>query len=250
MKSAQSFFEGSGFVGIPRDDSRIFAPLEHALLSNPACTGVFLLPENQGENKRGLTKFRFVCRGDMDSLTRLAKSFLGHLGFDTSTRNLNTGSYDRVRDFWEDNWRKRGVPVGGMEDMEKEIGRNWAPLFFLSDFPPPLATPWCVERTKEHAAILHVIVDGKRAIHLGVHSCDRDRIRRDFDTAAESDKATASLCNRFGKPRVSKELDELLSLSFVPFFSGTIFVENLMDGMKAILGENTWSGPARELVAS
>ena len=78
---------------------------------------------------------------------------------------------------------------------------------------------------------IDVILSGQETIGSAERCCEPDKMRERFETISNGEYASL-LVDKFGKDRVYNELDEFLSLDFIPRSGGGIGVTRLVRSME------------------
>jgi aspartyl/asparaginyl-tRNA synthetase len=78
---------------------------------------------------------------------------------------------------------------------------------------------------------IDVILHGIETIGSAERSCDKEEMRRQFETISGGTYAN-TLYSQFGKERVQKEMDDFLSHDFFPRCGGGIGVTRMIRAMK------------------
>jgi len=127
------------------------------------------------------------------------------------------------------------------------------PFGMLVEFPEHTAPFWNMARTVVPTHIqrgykgryvnvsnkVDVILNGIETMGCACRSNDVDQMRKSFYTISDG-KYAQLLFDKFGEERVEKELNEFLSLPFVPRFGGGIGITRLISAFDA-MEKNGWN---------
>ena len=101
----------------------------------------------------------------------------------------------------------------------------------IKNFPNHTSPFWNMKQNGDGtAAKIDVIISGQETIGSAERSSDPDEMIRMFHEISDGMYANL-LYELFGKERVDKELDEFLSLNFIPRVGGGIGVTRLLHAM-------------------
>lgn len=200
--------------------------LEYELLKNPSLPGVFCVSTSYrnepnpvpGRHLRIFPMFEFESHGEMEDLISLEKDLIKHLGFP---------SYLEVQ--YQDVAKEMNVIELENEHEEKLNTRNR--VVFLENFPEYTSPFWNMKRKGDVARKVDVIIHGMETIGSAERSCDKEEMRRRFNTISDG-KYAQLLYNLFTKERVEKEMNDFLNLNFIPRYGGGIGITRLIRGMK------------------
>ncbi len=208
--------------------------LEHALLKNPDLPGLFCVSTSYrnepnpipGRHEKIFPLFEFESKGNFDDLLTMEKELLDYLGFNK---------------FYDNNNNK--YPEGNYVDMMKKYDTNeikayhenlmkkdYGPVYLLKNFPIHTSPFWNMKITNDIAHKCDVILQGNETIGSAERSCDKEVMRDMFYNISEGGYSKI-LFSKFGKDRVSRELDEFLSYDFFPRYGGGIGVTRMLNAL-------------------
>ncbi len=204
--------------------------LEYELLTRPDVPGVFCVSTSfrneknpiPGRHKIIFPMFEFESRGTLDDLRKLERELLVHLGF-ADAENFVHKKYDELAKYY----RIENLSHKEENKMETDFGR----VVFLENFPVRTSPFWNMKKNGEYAHKIDVIIAGNETIGSAERSTNKKEMREQFETISEG-KYAGLLYELFGKERVTRELDEFLSLPLFPRYGGGIGITRLIDGMK------------------
>jgi hypothetical protein len=203
--------------------------LERLYLKNPSVPGYFTIGTSYRDEKnpvpgRHMLVFpmaEFELGGNFNDLQRFEEEMLRYLGYKCR--------FDYGK--WADIAKKYNT-----DDIthkhENQIYKDGSTVFFLSHFPEHTSPFWNMKRNPDGTADkIDVILSGHESFGSAVRSCDVDQMRRNFLTISNGEYA-GILFKKFGKKRVMDEIDEFLSLPFIPRFGGGIGMTRLISSME------------------
>ncbi len=206
--------------------------LEYELLQNPDIPGVFCVSTSYrneqnpipGRHKILFPMFEFESRGSMEDLKVLEAEMLEHLGFGKK-ENFPHKNYDEL---------KQQYQVDELTSKEEnQMKQDFGNVVFLENFPQYTSPFWNMKKDGDHAHKIDVIVNGQETIGSAERSSNPSEMREQFHTISEGGYADL-LYSKFGKERVEAELEDFLSLPFVPRYGGGIGVTRLMDAVAVL----------------
>ena len=181
--------------------------------------------------------FEFEIKGGIKELEVMESELLEFVGF-----KLN--AYDNGETYYHGDDYKNVAVKYGVKELENEhealLEKDYGPVFFLKNFPNYTSPFWNMaqneepqetEQMKDTAKKIDVIVHGMETIGSAERSCDKEEMRRQFETISEGEYAQI-LYDKFTKERVTTELDEFLKFDFFPRSGGGIGLTRLIRGMK------------------
>lgn len=204
--------------------------LEYELLTRPDVVGVFCLSTSYrqepnpipGRHKTIFPMFEFESRGTLNDLEILEAALLEHLGYGRST------SFPRVN--YDDIAKQYGVSDINSQ-VEAKMATDLGRAVFLKNFPEATSPFWNMKRDGQgHACKIDVIMDGMETIGSAERSSDVEAMRKSFYSISNGGYSQ-KLFDLFGKERVEAELNDFLSLNFVPRYGGGIGMSRLMRSM-------------------
>ena len=202
--------------------------LEHELLKNPTLPGVYCISTSyrdepnpvEGRHEKVFPMFEFESKGGFDELKKMENDLLKFLGF----KEVKIVNY-------EDACQRFGVEILGNEQeyrMSKEVG----PAILLQKFPKRTSPFWNMKQFDTNLYNkVDVLLHGMETIGSAERSCDSSQMLENFYSVSNGSYAEL-LFDKFGKDRVLKELNEFLSLNFVPRFGGGIGVTRMVRALK------------------
>lgn len=207
--------------------------LEFELLKDPKPAGYFCVSTSYrnepnpipGRHDLIFPMFEFELKGDFCEMQKMEKELLEHLGYG------NRESYPEG--LYEDVANKMGVQeITNKEEMSLYKDGKM-PVFFLKNFPEYTSPFWNMKRhdDKKTAKKMDIILSGMETIGSAERSCDKDEMRNRFNSISGGMYAK-TLYNQFGKARVDQEMDEFLSLKFIPRSGGGIGMTRLIRSME------------------
>jgi aspartyl/asparaginyl-tRNA synthetase len=205
--------------------------LEHELLTKPELPGVFCVSTSYrneqnpvpGRHKLIFPMFEFEIKGGIEKLREFEIELLTYLGFGKAKSFVHR-TYDKLKEFY----KTSELTHKNENCMESDFG----PVVFCSEFPVYTSPFWNMKKKgKNHAEKIDVIMHGNETIGSAERSSNAVQMRESFYTISGG-KYAGKLFDLFGKQRVEKELDEFLTLDFIPRSGGGIGVTRLIDAMK------------------
>jgi len=206
--------------------------LESIIMNNPDVPGYFCTTTSYREEKDPVPgrhdlifpMFEFEIHGDFSELITFEKELLEHLGFGNS---FPEGDYLDI-------CKRYGVEELTHEH-EKMILRDYGPVFFLKNFPETTSPFFNMSRDSITGLSnkVDVIINGIETFGSASRSSDPVDMRKRFYSISDGEYCKM-LFEKFGKERVEKELDEFLSLNFIPRSGCGIGGTRLIKGMKAL----------------
>jgi aspartyl/asparaginyl-tRNA synthetase len=206
--------------------------LEHELLKNPDCKGMFCMSTSfrnepnpiPGRHDLIFPMFEFETHGGLEALKDLEAELLEFLGFGDRGR-FPGGIY----------WEVAGEY--GVEELKPEhearLYQDYGSVFFLEKFPIFTSPFWNMAKTKDYAHKVDVILCGIETIGSAERSCDVSSMREAFHTISGGMYADI-LYAQFGKERVENELDDFLNLPMIPRSGGGIGVTRMIKALHNI----------------
>ena len=194
--------------------------LEHDLPQNPEIPGLFCHTTNYRDEPNPIAErhlnmfpmFEFETHGDMTALQKLLEDLCMYLDLGTQDQ-FRDGDYDFIADYYNTDEIKAS--------QEMNIWKDFSKVFFLKNFPWHTHPFFNMKKNGAHAKKIDTILYGMETIGSAERSCNVDEMRELFHTISNGMYAKL-LFNLFGKDRVTKELNEFLSLDFFPRFGAGI----------------------------
>ena len=180
--------------------------------------------------------FEFEIKGGIEELEKMEHELLEFVGFELSKNDAGESSYPG--DHYKNVAEKYGVKELENEH-EAQLEKDYGPVFFLkSSLTIHLLfehgtneEPQETEQLRDTAKKIDVIVHGMETIGSAERSCDKEEMRRQFETISDGGYADI-LYGKFTKERVTAELDEFLKFDFFKRSGGGIGLTRLIRGMK------------------
>ena len=208
--------------------------LEYELLNRPEVPGFFCVSTSYREEKN-ITEgrhdiifpmFEFEMPGDIHDLEKMEKELCEHMGF---------GSRHAVVDKNYLEWCEYFDLYNGEElthQHEAEMANKWqGRVCMIKNFPNYTSPFWNMKQNGDGtAAKIDVIIAGQETIGSAERSSDPDEMIKMFHEISDGMYADL-LYKLFGKERVDKELDEFLSLNFIPRVGGGIGITRLLHAL-------------------
>lgn len=207
--------------------------LEYELLTKPQLKGVFCVSTSYrnepnpvpGRHKLIFPMFEFELKGDVKELRKFEARLLKHLGFN----KLGTfvyKNYDELRRFYKTKELTHR--------HENQMLRDFGSVVFCEDFPIYTSPFWNMKKkNKTHSKKIDVIVEGNETIGSAERSSDPVQMKESFYSISDG-KYAKKLFDLFGKKRVENELNQFLSLDFIPRSGGGIGLTRLIDAMNKV----------------
>ena len=201
--------------------------LEEELLSHLEINGVFCITTSyrdeknviEGRHDKIFPMFEFESKGNIDDLKKLEREFLLYLGFSEGAL-LN----------YEEACKKYGVQSLEAEH-EGEIAKDFGNVVFLQMFPQRTHPFWNMKHFGQGIySKVDVLILGMETIGSAERSVNVKEMRENFHKISGG-RYAGLLFSRFGKERVTEELDKYLSHKMFPRFGGGIGVTRLARAM-------------------
>lgn len=189
--------------------------LEYELLKNPDWNGVFCLTTSYREEKSPIPgrhakvfpMFEVESKGTMKDLIKLQEELLKYLGFEDEMIEVN---YDDLCKEYETDILEA--------EHETKMWIEKGNFISLQNFPVRTNPFWNMKRGESGTFNkVDVILYGQETIGSAERSCDVEEMRNMFYTIEDGNYA-GKLFELFGKERVEQELEDFLSLNFIPRF--------------------------------
>ena len=205
--------------------------LEYELLSKPDCPGFFCVSTSYREEKAIVPgrhdvifpMFEFEMPGTIDDLELMEKELCEHMGFGNRHSII-------AKDYleWCDYYKTEELT----HDHENSMAKDWqGRVAMIKNFPNYTSPFWNMKQNGDGtAAKIDVIIAGQETIGSAERSSDPDEMIKMFHEISEGMYADL-LYNKFGKERVDRELDDFLSLDFIPRVGGGIGITRLLSAM-------------------
>ncbi len=202
--------------------------LEYELLKNPQWNGVFCMTTSyrdepsiiEGRHQRIFPLFEFESFGDVNELKKIEAELLTYLGFQRP-----------VSIFYEETCRKYNYPCLEAEH-EDTLMNDYGNVISLEKFPKRSQPFWNMKRTPDGLFNkVDIILYGMETFGSAERSTNADEMRDQFFAVSDGQYAQL-LFDTCGKDRVLQELNEYLSLPFVPRFGTGIGLTRLEHAME------------------
>lgn len=202
--------------------------LEQELLKNPLWKGVFCCTTSyrnephiiEGRHQRIFPMFEFESFGDVEALKKLEAELLVYLGFEHPKSVL-----------YEDACQQYNCSHLEAE-QEEHLRRDVGNVISIEKFPQRSHPFWNMKRNRDGLYNkVDVILYGMETFGSAERSNDVDEMREQFFAVSDGQYAQL-LFDTCGKERVLRELDEYLSLTFVPRFGAGIGMTRLARAME------------------
>ena len=203
--------------------------LEYELLTQPTLPGVFCVSTSYrneqnpipGRHDLIFPMFEFEAPGTIDDLRNLEAELCEYLGL------------GKAKDFTHHTYKELAEKYETKEltnEDEKSMLQDFGRVVFLEYFPEDTSPFWNMNRVKEGAAKIDVIIDGIETIGSAERSTDTEDMRKRFYSISNGEYA-GLLFKMFGKDRVEAELEGFLALKFFPRFGGGIGMTRMMKAL-------------------
>ncbi len=204
--------------------------LEWELLNKPDVPGYYCITTSfrneanpiPGRHNLVFPMFEFETKGGIDDLRKLEGELLAFLGLG-DVSSFKYLQYDVIADRY-----------GAKEleaEHEKRMMEEYGPVVFLEKFPQHTSPFWNMRKDGSHARKIDVILYGIETIGSAERSNNPDEMREMFHTISNGMYAN-TLFAQFGQSRVTKELENFLSLKMFPRYGGGIGVTRMIRAMK------------------
>ena len=205
--------------------------LEYELLANPDLKGVFCISTSyrnepnpiEGRHQKIFPMFEFESHGTMDDLIQIEDELLDFLGFGKDAYYAN---YDTLC--------KKYDTVVLEADHEEKMNKDIGSCVFLKYFPQRSHPFWNMKQNDTDKNLYNkvdVILHGQETIGSAERSCNPDEMHKNFLSISGGEYANL-LFKQFTQERVMKELDEYLSLDFIPRFGAGIGMTRMARAME------------------
>lgn len=202
--------------------------LEYELLKHPQWPGVFCITTSyrdephpiEGRHKRIFPMFEFESHGSFEDMKKIEEELLIHLGFEMpisieysfAAQKYDTQILEAVHE----------------SAMEKE----YSSVISLEHFPEYTNPFWNMKRNQSGTYNkIDVLLHGMETIGSAERETDVNFMRDRFFTIENGEYANL-LFSKFGKDRVTAELDDFLNLPMVPRFGGGIGLTRMARAME------------------
>jgi len=207
--------------------------LEFELLKDPKPNGYFCVSTSYrneqnpipGRHDLIFPMFEFELKGDFCEMQKMENELLEHLGYGKR--------YSFPEGLYEDIANKMSVQEITSKEEMILYKEDKMPVFFLKNFPEYTSPFWNMKRhdDKKTAKKMDIILSGMETIGSAERSCDKDDMLNRFKSISGGMYAK-TLYNQFGKARVDQEMNEFLSLKFIPRSGGGIGITRLIRSME------------------
>lgn len=205
--------------------------LEYELLKNPDLPGVFCVSTSYrnepnpvpGRHKLIFPMFEFELKGSIDELKEFETELLEYLGFGARA-GFTYKTYDELKEYYKTDELTH--------KDEYAMQTDFSPVLFCTDFPTYTSPFWNMKRNGDtHAHKIDVIMHGHETIGSAERSSNVEEMRESFYTISEG-KYAEKLFDLFGEERVEAELNDFLSLAFIPRVGGGIGMTRMINAFE------------------
>ena len=198
--------------------------LEYELLRNPSTDGFFCISTSyrqepnviEGRHDLIFPMFEFEFPGNILALEAMEKELVKHLGYDEEVD---------ARDY--EDW----CGWFGVEELTHDHEGQMIGPSMIKNFPNETSPFWNMKQNGDGtAAKIDVILGGMETIGSAERSSNPEEMREMFHTISDGMYANL-LYGQFGKERVERELDDFLSLNFIPRVGGGIGLTRLINAI-------------------
>ena len=208
--------------------------LEYELLNRPDVPGFFCVSTSyraekeivEGRHDTIFPMFEFEFPGTIVELEEMEKELCEHMGFGNKHSVVD-------KDYLE--WAEYFDLYGGEElshKHEEEMCKRWqGRVCMIKNFPNYTSPFWNMRQNGDGtAAKIDVIISGQETIGSAERADDPQEMRDQFMSISDGMYADL-LFSTFGHDRVEKELDDFLSLDFIPRVGGGIGITRLLHAL-------------------
>ncbi len=217
--------------------------LEYELLTRPEVPGVFCVSTSYrqepnpvpGRHQLIFPMFEFESRGTLDDLDKLESELLESLGYGNANKFPRVDYLTAAKAYGVDE-------ITGQ--VELKLADDYGRALLLKHFPEHTSPFWNMKRDgQDRACKIDVIMDGMETIGSAERSCNVEEMRKTFYSISDGGYAK-KLFDLFGKDRVEAELNDFLSLNFVPRYGGGIGIGRLLRSLSLANATKISSGSA------
>ena len=200
--------------------------LEYELLKKPSTDGFFCVSTSyrqepniiEGRHDLIFPMFEFEFPGDINNLESMEKELVEYLGW---KEKMDAREYSEWCDLF------------GVEELTHDHEGQMTGPSMIKNFPNYTSPFWNMKQNGDGtAAKIDVILGGMETIGSAERSSDPKEMREMFHTISDGMYANL-LYSQFSKVRVEKELENFLSLDFIPRVGGGIGLTRLISAMTA-----------------
>jgi aspartyl/asparaginyl-tRNA synthetase len=202
--------------------------LEYELLNDPATPGFFCVSTSYRQEPNPISgrhdlifpMFEFEFPGTIVELEEMEKELVEHLDF-CSRHDVVSKDYKE----WADIYKVDELT----HEHEERMCQNWnGRACMIKNFPNHTSPFWNMKQNGDGTASkIDVIIAGQETIGSAERSSDTAEMREMFHTISDGMYADL-LFGKFGKERVEQELNDFLSLDFIPRVGGGIGITRLI----------------------
>jgi aspartyl/asparaginyl-tRNA synthetase len=198
--------------------------LEYELLRNPSVNGFFCVSTSyrqephiiEGRHDLIFPMFEFEFPGDINDLEAMEKELIEHLGW---KEEVAAKEYNEWCAFF------------GVKELTHNHEKQMISPSMIKNFPNETSPFWNMKQNGNGtAAKIDVILGGMETIGSAERSSDPKEMERMFHTISDGMYAKL-LYGQFGKERVKRELNDFLSLDFIPRVGGGIGLTRLISAL-------------------
>ena len=199
--------------------------LEYELLKSPGSKdGFFCVSTSyrqepniiEGRHDLIFPMFEFEFKGDINDLETMERELVKHLGYN---EEVDARDYKEWCDWF------------GVEELTHDHEEQMTGPCMIKNFPNETSPFWNMKQNGDGtAAKIDVILGGMETIGSAERSSNPEEMREMFHTISDGMYAKL-LYSQFGKERVEKELEDFLSLDFIPRVGGGIGITRLISAI-------------------
>jgi len=198
--------------------------LEYELLKNPSKDGFFCVSTSyrqepniiEGRHDLIFPMFEFEFKGDIKDLETMERELVKHLGYD---EEVDARNYEEWCSWF------------GVDELTHDQEGQMPGPSMIKNFPNETSPFWNMKQNGDGtAAKIDVILGGMETIGSAERSSNPEEMREMFYTISDGMYANL-LHGQFGKERVERELDDFLSLDFIPRVGGGIGLTRLINAI-------------------
>ena len=198
--------------------------LEYELLRDPFASGFFCVSTSyrqepniiEGRHDLIFPMFEFEFPGNINDLEAMERELIEYLGWN---EEVAAREYNEWCEFF------------GAEELTHDHEKQMISPSMIKNFPNETSPFWNMKQNGDGtAAKIDVILGGMETIGSAERSSDPEEMRRMFHTISDGMYAKL-LYGQFGKERVERELNDFLSLDFIPRVGGGIGLTRLINAI-------------------
>jgi len=198
--------------------------LEYELLRNPSVSGFFCVSTSyrqephiiEGRHDLIFPMFEFEFPGNINDLEAMERELIEHLGWN---EEVVAKEYNEWCEFF------------GVKELTHDHEKQMISPSMIKNFPNETSPFWNMKQNGDGtAAKIDVILGGMETIGSAERSSDPKEMKEMFHTISDGMYAKL-LYGQFGKERVERELNDFLSLDFIPRVGGGIGLTRLISAL-------------------